>query len=220
FFSSRRRHTNCSLDWSSDVCSSDRAQSQQCRQGQWAGAAQQSGKQRKESHGQNGDAIRKKRCSQPMVCTSSMTPLLRYSMRASATWVEDTELAPVIERGSTTPEKRTYSLPRLMAICFSPATCRLPLGSTPITVVVIVPVNVLLALVSPLPEAWFDPDASVSSLALAQLSMKPGVAAIPRPTLPLRLVLVATFLAAFVRSFSTMVTISPTLRGRRSSNKG
>lgn len=37
-----------------------------------------------------------------------MTPLLRYSMRASATRVDDTVLLPVIDRGSTTPEKRTY----------------------------------------------------------------------------------------------------------------
>src|SRR3546814_7939388 len=35
-----------------------------------------------------------------------------------------------------------------------------------------------------------------------------------RPTLPLRSVLVATFFAALVRSFSTMVTMSPTLRGQ------
>src|SRR3546814_1029805 len=60
--------------------------------------------------------------------TSSIVPLLRYSMRASATCVDSTVLEPVIERGSTTPENRTYSLPRLMAICFSPAICRLPLG--------------------------------------------------------------------------------------------
>src|SRR5690606_9882888 len=136
----------------------------------------QPAQQRKETmrgaHDQNGEAIRKKRCSQPMVCTSSMTPLLRYSMRASATWVDETELAPVIERGSTTPAKRTYSLPRLMAICFSPATCRLPLGSTPITVVVMVPVKVLLARESPLPADSLAPDRSLSSLALAQLDRK------------------------------------------------
>src|SRR5690606_19524396 len=54
---------------------------------------------------QNGAMLRKKRCSQPIVWTSSITPLLRYSMRASATWVEDTVLLPVIERGSTTPER-------------------------------------------------------------------------------------------------------------------
>src|SRR5690606_8054895 len=36
-------------------------------------------------HDQNGAIFRKKRWSQPMVWTSSMTPLLRNSMRASAT---------------------------------------------------------------------------------------------------------------------------------------
>src|SRR3989449_5560287 len=31
FFSSRRRHTRCSLDWSSDVCSSDLVLDKNCR---------------------------------------------------------------------------------------------------------------------------------------------------------------------------------------------
>src|SRR2546429_395279 len=41
FFSSRRRHTRCSRDWSSDVCSSDlRAdQGADCRPNRWPGAA-------------------------------------------------------------------------------------------------------------------------------------------------------------------------------------
>src|SRR5690606_31146784 len=54
-------------------------------------------------HHQNGEAIKKNRCSQPIVCTSSIRPLLRYSLRASATCVDDTVLLPKIERGSTTP---------------------------------------------------------------------------------------------------------------------
>ena len=39
-------------------------------------------------------------------------------------------------------------------------------------------------------------------------------------TLKVTWVFVATFLDALVRSFSTTVTMSPTLRGRRSSNNG
>src|SRR5690606_19869327 len=112
-----------------------------------------------EHHGlcQNGEILRKKRCNQPMVWTSSMTPLLRNSILASATCVDDTVLLPVIERGSTTPENRRYSLPRLMAICLSPAICRLPLGSTPITVVVSVPVNMLSARLEPVPSMVLPP---------------------------------------------------------------
>ncbi|MNV43222.1 hypothetical protein D3C71_1349290 [compost metagenome] len=125
-----------------------------------------------------------------------------------------------MERGSTTPAKRTYSLPRLMAICFSPATCKLPLDITPTTVVVMVPVKALLAVLSPLPCDTLPPVASVFRLALAQLFMNDGAAAMPSVVEPVRLVLVATFLDALVRSFSTMVTMSPTLRGRRSSNNG
>src|SRR5690606_14639564 len=64
---------------------------------------------------------------------------------------------PVIKRGSTTPENRRYSLPRLIAICLSPAICKLPLGSTPITVVVRVPVNRLLARVEPEPSISLVP---------------------------------------------------------------
>src|SRR5690606_29856462 len=112
------------------------------------------------SRPQKGEIFRKNRCNQPMVCTSSMRPLLRNSIRASATWVEDTVLEPEIERGSTTPEKRICSLPRLMAICFSPAICKLPLGSTPITVVVRVPLNILSARLEPVPSAALPPPIS------------------------------------------------------------
>src|SRR5690606_6536794 len=135
---------------------------------------------------------------------SSIVPLLRYSMRASATCVDDTVPAPLIERGSMTPEKRMYSLPRLMAICFSPATCRLPLGSTPTTVGGIVPVDVLLALLLPWPRAWLAPDTSVLWRP-SQLGASAGNRSSPSETLPWRSVLVATPLAALVRSLSTMV---------------
>jgi hypothetical protein len=66
--------------------------------------------------------------------------------------VELTKLPGWIDFGSTTPLKRSTSEFWRMPICFSPATSRLPLGSTSITVTVIVPVNWLLDAVSPLPS--------------------------------------------------------------------
>ena len=59
-------------------------------------------------------------------------------------------------------EKRMNSLPWLMAICFSPDTSRLPLGSTSMTVVVMVPVKVLLAAASPLPPNLLASEAVAS----------------------------------------------------------
>ncbi|MNI90124.1 hypothetical protein D3C73_1476140 [compost metagenome] len=96
----------------------------------------------------------------------------------------------------------------------------MPLDITPTTVVVMVPVKALLAVLSPLPCDTLPPVASVFRLALAQLFMNDGAAAMPIVVEPVRLVFVATFLDALVRSFSTTVTMSPTLRGRRSSNNG
>ena len=63
--------------------------------------------------------------------------------------VDGTVLLPLMVRGFTTPEKRINSVPRLMAICFSPTTPRLPLGSSSFTVTVMVPVKVLRAAAPP-----------------------------------------------------------------------
>jgi hypothetical protein len=52
--------------------------------------------------------------------------------------------------GLIMPEKRMYSVPLFMPICFSPATIRLPLLSTSTTVTPMVPVKALLA-------AWLSP---------------------------------------------------------------
>ena len=144
-----------------------------------------------------------------------MTPLLR----ASATCVDDTVLVPVIERGSTTPETDILAATVDRDLLFA-GDLQVAIDITPTTVVVMVPVKALLAVLSPLPCDTLPPLASVFRLALAQLSMKDGAAAMPRLAEPLRLVLVATFLDALVRSLSTIVTMSPTLRGRRSSNSG
>src|SRR5690606_20192773 len=151
-------------------------------------------------HGQNGAMFRKKRCSQPMVWTSSITPLLRNSIRASATCVDDTVLLPVIERGSTTPEKRRCSLPRLMAICLSPAICRLPLGSTPTTVVVSVPVERLSARVEPSPSRVLPPVMLESWFGLTLPGRIDGTAPQPRFAPLVRSVEVATRFCALVRS--------------------
>src|SRR5690554_5458823 len=149
---------------------------------------------------QNGEILRKKRCSQPMVWTSSITPLLRNSILASATCVEATVLFPEMERGSTTPEKRRYSLPRLMAICLSPAICKLPLGNTPTTVVVRVPVNRLLARVEPVPSMVLLPDTLKSWSGLTLPGRMVGTPPQPRVAPLLRSVEVPTLFCALVRS--------------------
>src|SRR5690606_22849427 len=169
---------------------------------------------------QNGDILRKKRCSHPMVCTSSMTPLLRNSILASATCVDDTVLFPVMERGATTPEKRRYSLPRLMAICLAPASCRLPLGNTPTTVVVRVPVKALSARVEPSPSIVLSPVTLKFWSGLTLPGNIDGTAPQPSDAPLERSVAVATRFCALVLSWMTTVTMSPTLRGRRLSNHG
>ena len=140
-------------------------------------------------------------------------------MRASATWVDCTVLAPVTLTGLTMPEKRMNSLPWLMAICFSPDTSRLPLGSTSMTVVVMVPVKALLAAASPLPPNLLASEAAASSpLRPPRGSLASAVMEAAR--LALRSALADDFLLAAVCSTRLTVMMSPTKRARRSSNRG
>src|SRR5512135_1338711 len=140
-----------------------------------------------------------------------------YSTCTSATWVDCTVLLPLMVAGFTTPEKRTYSAESLIATCFSPATRRLPFGNTSGTVTVIAPENVLL------PEL---------SLALPDLTLL-LVPALP-PTPPVILASIGAckailpvlesswpdFPLAEVVSTILIVSTSPTLRARLSSNMG
>jgi hypothetical protein len=141
-------------------------------------------------------------------------------MRASATWVDGTALSPVIVRGLTTPEKRMNSAPWLMAICFSPDTTRLLLGSTSITVTVMVPLKVLAALAPPPAFSELAPLMSAFWLVPNSPPSARGTALNASAVLPVRLALVAEFLLALTFSLITIVRMSPTLRGRRSSNSG
>ncbi len=160
----------------------------------------------------------KNRPSHPItICASSVWPLPRISMRASATWVELTVLPGLdLHAGLTTPEKRMYSTSLLVPSCFSPATVRLPLASTSITVTVMVPVNtLLLASEEPLPSKveeeppltpmWFRPCSTpIGSCTLVAL-------AVVAPTL---LTLESFGVEAVRFSLMLMVRTSPMLRGR------
>ena len=106
-----------------------------------------------------------------------------------------------------------------MPMRFSPATLRLPLGSTCMTVTVILPVNVFDALASPEPWKSFEPERSVFCL-VSHLPSASGTAVGLKPTEPLRLALAADDLVADRSSLSTTVRMSPTWRGLRSSNNG
>ncbi len=141
-------------------------------------------------------------------------------MRASATCVDGTALSPVIVRGLTTPEKRMYSAPWLMAICFSPETMRLPLASTSSTVTVMVPLKVLVALAPPLALSALAPLMVAFWALLNSPPSALGTASKASALLDVRLALVPEFLLALTFSLITMVRMSPTLRGRRSSNNG
>ncbi|CAJ0994265.1 hypothetical protein SODG_006791 [Sodalis praecaptivus] len=142
-------------------------------------------------------------------------------MRASATCVDTTALSPLMVRGLTTPEKRMYSVPWLMAICFSPTTFRLPLARTSATVTVMVPVKVFFAEAPPLPSKSLLPLASRSAfwLPISPLSIF-GTVANASVLLPSRVALADELLLALTFSCRVMVRISPTLRGCLSSNSG
>ena len=91
------------------------------------------------------------RCSQLREAASEMSPLPPTSTRACATSTEATMLPSRRSLGSTMPEKRSsVSSPRTMALR-SPATSRLPLGSTLITEAVSWPLKLLLFALDPLP---------------------------------------------------------------------
>ena len=136
----------------------------------------------------------------------------------SATWVDETTLPTAIRLGLTTPEKRTNSAPWLMPICFSPLTNRFPLGSTSITVTLMVPVKALLLALSPLPLKLLA-DLVPRFMPSRPLPGKP-TSALTEVLLPLvRAAVLPDFLLAAVVSLMLIVNISPTALARRSSNK-
>jgi len=123
------------------------------------------------------------------------------------------------ERGSTVPENFITSTVWFRPICFSPLTTRWPLGSTSMTVVVMVPVKVLAASTSPLPEKVLSVLAPRLSLLAVELDRK-GKAVMPDEVVDLRAVSVDTLVLAVTLSTIWMVTTSPTRRARRSSKAG
>ena len=137
-------------------------------------------------------------------------------MRASATLLDGTTLPLVTLSGLTTPEKRTNSVPLSNAICFSPLTTKLPLGRTSVTVTPTEPLNLLLASASAFSSNLLDELASSAALGNGlpnELVMLPL-------TLPSLLDLLEPALVALVFSTILIVRISPTKRGRLSSNMG
>jgi len=163
--------------------------------------------------------LRKKRPSQPIISAESNLALVRYSRRASATLADDTVLPAWMVSGCTTPDKRMYSVPLSSAICFSPATIRLPLGSTSTTVTVTLPLKVLLELSADLSAYWLDDSAFTPSFC-SDLSDRPATALIDESTSLSFDALDDACLPAWVFSLMTMVSTSPTWRARRSSNSG
>ena len=105
-----------------------------------------------------------------------------------------------------------------MPTCFSPLTRRFPLAKTSVTVTVMVPVNALLLLLSPLPSkekadvaARFEPRNDFPGSPLSAVT--------PKPLLLARPVFVSDFLLALVFSTIEIVSVSPTRRALRSSNR-
>jgi hypothetical protein len=118
-------------------------------------------------------------------------------------------VARVDEIGIDDTRKRMYSCPWPIATCFSPETSRLPLGSTSITVTVIVPVNTLLAAASPLPLATLLLLAFSSPL-WNVLAGKPTNGPATALMLPVLLTAVFDLVAAEVFSVIVTVIVSPT----------
>jgi len=107
------------------------------------------------------------------------------------------------------------STPLFMATCFSPATIRLPFGSTSVTVTPSTPVKVLLAL-------WLSPSANLLPVVADRLAPNlpcrmPGRPALTEPDLLPEL---APAFTAAVFSTMLIVSMSPMWRARRSSNSG
>ena len=140
-------------------------------------------------------------------------------MRALATWVELTMLPGCTTRGSTVPEKRSTSTFWFTPICFSPFTTRWPLGRTSTTVVVMEPEKVLALSVPPLPEKSLAVVAPALSLPSVAAGRK-GKAVMPLSSEELRFAVDEDFWLAVTFSTIWMVTVSPTMRARLSSNEG
>ena len=91
----------------------------------------------------------------------------------------------------------------------------MPLGSTSITVAVMVPVNVFVALVASFSSNLLE----VDPVALSGF-VNPNSDGVATDMLPVLLPELAAVLAALVFSLIVMVIMSPTMRARRSSNMG
>ncbi|MNW08011.1 hypothetical protein D3C71_2047200 [compost metagenome] len=83
-----------------------------------------------------------------------------------------------------------------------------------------VPLKVFAAVAPPLAFRALLPLTSAFDLALNRPASARGTASNDSVVLPVRLALVPEFLLALTFSLITMVRMSPTLRGRRSSNSG
>src|SRR5450830_849221 len=124
------------------------------------------------------------RCSALREVASDTSPWPATSRRALATLEEATTLPVVRSLGFTTPEKRRVRVPPLRATLRSPATTRLPLGSTLVTVAVSCPVKLLTSVVLPLPLYESLP------LALASRFSSERMIPLPTPLTPGPLVLI------------------------------
>src|SRR6218665_164503 len=168
---------------------------------------------------QNGATVLKNRPSQPMAWASVFPPPPRDSTRTLATRVEAMMLPGCNALGSTVPEKRSTSTFWFTPICFSPVTTRWPLGSTSTPVVVMAPEKVLALAVPPLPEKVLSALVPRDSLPVRVLPMN-GRACTPADTCDWRSTVEEDFWLAVTFSTICIVTLSPTMRARRSSKAG
>src|SRR6218665_1418731 len=168
---------------------------------------------------QNGATVLKNRPSQPMAWASVCAPRPRDSTRTLATRVEAMMLPGCNALGSTVPEKRSTSTFWFTPLCFSPVTTRWPLGSTSTTVVVMAPEKVLALSVPPLPEKVLSALVPTDSLPVRVLPMN-GRACTPADTCDWRSTVEEDFWLAVTFSTICIVTLSPTMRARRSSKAG
>ena len=122
-------------------------------------------------------------------------------------------------RGSTWPEKRSTSTLWFTPICFSPAISRWPLGSTPVTVAVMVPEKSLVFSVLPLPAKVLleVPAALAPAEGVGRDQRQRGDAGAELAALVDR---AGALLAGETFSTICTVSVSPTRRARWSSNSG
>lgn len=147
-------------------------------------------------------------------------PRPRDSMRAFATWVFNLISPPAwMASGSTVPEKRSTSTFWFTPICFSPATTRWPLGNTSTTVVVMEPEKRLALSVAPAPAKSLLVDEFSDNLPSVAADAN-GNAETPASIEEVRLLVEEDFWLAVTFSVIRIVTTSPTMRARRSSNGG